>query len=304
MNIEMHHGDSKDDVFIPAADIAFVGAATDDRGVAAHEGISNASVGVTLPLSYDPTTLRLRCGPDVFECDEFAPWLATRSMKSVLLEATTLGFPEVLLLCRAAKECSIASIDFLYVEPRDYSAPNCSRVLHRRDFQLSDEIAGYAAIPGCAFLLDENHQQVVFFCGYEGERLDQAFESLNLAPDRCSVVLGVPAFRAGWEMNTFANVLPVLRDRSISGGIEFCGADNPAAAYGLLERHYKTKREEDRMFVAPIGTKPHGIGAALFATEHDDVGIIYDHPRRLTKRTNMQTRWHVYECRWSSCNAI
>jgi hypothetical protein len=48
------------------------------------------------------------------------------------------------------------------------------------------------------------------------------------------------------------------------------------------------------MYIAPIGTKPHGIGAALFAATHEDVGILYDHPRRREGRSSKVGKWHLF----------
>lgn len=297
MQIRMQHGDSCSDIKTQNVDLAFIGPAVDARGNAAKEMVSAISAD-QVNLSYDAESLHLTCDAEIVECDEFADWLTKRSPRSILLEATTLGFPEIAICCQAAKVLDLSEIAFLYVEPRDYSAPRMNQALHKRDFDLSDEVVGYSAIPGAAYLLEERRQVIVFFCGYEGERLDQAFESLKLNPERSAIVLGVPAFRPGWEMNTFANVLPVIRDREIRGGVLFCGADNPAAAHDVLLNQYRAKKSDDQMFVAPIGTKPHGIGAALFAMEYGDIGLLYDHPLRRSERTSESGRWHHFVAQW------
>jgi hypothetical protein len=47
--------------------------------------------------------------------------------------------------------------------------------------------------------------------------------------------------------------------------------------------------------VAPIGTKPHALGAVLFwATSPDIVELVYDHPVRKEKRTSGAWRTSVY----------
>ena len=41
------------------------------------------------------------------------------------------------------------------------------------------------------------------------------------------------------------------------------------------------------MIVAPIGTKPHAIGAILYAIKHrDEVELLYDNPKRSVHRTD------------------
>ena len=79
-------------------------------------------------------------------------------------------------------------------------------------------------------MLDRSPHRVVFFLGYEGERLDEAFEELEIDPRKSIVVFGVPAFRPGWEMDSFANNVRVVADRGVQGGIRYCGAENPAAS--------------------------------------------------------------------------
>jgi hypothetical protein len=54
----------------------------------------------------------------------------------------------------------------------------------------------------------------------------------------------------------------------------------------------------NQMFVAPIGTKPMGVAAALFAVVNSDVGLLYDHPKRKPRRTSKLTSWHLYEARF------
>ena len=40
------------------------------------------------------------------------------------------------------------------------------------------------------------------------------------------------------------------------------------------------------MYIAPIGTKPHAIGAIVYAIKHPDkVEILYDNPKRTLHRT-------------------
>jgi hypothetical protein len=189
------------------------------------------------------------------------------------------------LACRGLRQRGVKAISLLYVEPLDYSAPK-DKLLHRRDFELSEEVPGYIPIPGSTILLEDRRpQRGVFFLGFEERRLDRAMEDHPIVSARASVVFGVPAFQPGWEMDAFANNARVLRDKNIEGGVHFCGAENPLAAYEVLTQVSQECASGEEMFIAPIGTKPHGIAAALFAAENPGVGIIYDHPRRKQKRS-------------------
>ena len=217
---------------------------------------------------------------------------------SISLEATTLGFVEIFLCCRSIQQIGLNQINILYVEPQKYSKiKKTERLLHKRDFILSEEFPGYRAVPGATFMLsDRSRQRGVFFLGYEERRLDRALEDYQMIqPSNCCVVFGVPAFKPGWEMDAFANNIRVIRDKNIRGGIHYCGAENPAATIDLLAEIHSSLGKSERMFIAPIGTKPNGIGAAIFASYYSEVGILYDHPHRKIGRSKKVAKWHLYD---------
>jgi hypothetical protein len=275
-------------------DIAVFGEELDERGLAARDFATKHS-SHTAECGYNPDIFELQLDGKTYQADKAEEAFSQLGAGRILLEATTLGFAEVYLACRALRARGLAGVSLLYVEPLEYSAPR-GQLLRRRDFELSDEVPGYIPVPGATILLeDRKAQRGVFFLGYEERRLDRAMEDHPIVPSRTAVVFGVPAFQPGWEMDAFANNARVLRDRSISGGVHFCGAQNPLAAYEVLVQVSKEREKDEEMFVAPIGTKPHGIGAALFAAENPEVGILYDHPKRKRKRTSKVSSWHLFD---------
>jgi len=300
MQVQMQRGESSTAIDSQHWDLAITGPRVDDRGHVSAAYVEKHSTAVC-SMAYDVERIRLTIDGQALECDELPEWIASTRAETIVLEATTLGLPEIALCCRAASNNRLNALSILYVEPRQYYLPRPDTSVLRRDFQLSAEIDGFSAIPGSAFLLDEmRNQQVVFFLGYEGHRLDRAFEQLPLVPERCSVVFGVPAFQPGWEMDAFANNIQILRERSIEGGVAYCGADNPGAAFDLLSERYANSPFGEQLFVAPIGTKPHGIGAAVFACLYPDVGLLYDHPRRSEKRSSEVAQWHLFRVELSA----
>ena len=122
-----------------------------------------------------------------------------------------------------SKNLGIRDLEFLYVEPRSYHSPRRPQLLDKRDFDLSDEVRGYRAIPGATVMLsDRDKQKGVFFLGYEESRFDMVLEDYQMIrPSDCIVVFGVPAFQPGWEMDSFANNIRVIRQRNIEGGVFF-----------------------------------------------------------------------------------
>lgn len=301
MRIRMQAGDSPEHLEMPRFDLAIVGDAVDDRGRAAVARASELSNSV-ISGRYLPETLQLEFGGHQIEAEDLARRLRPDS-QSVLIESTTLGFAEIFLCCRAARAARYRSISILYLEPGEYRRDERERkVIRQRDFELSDEIIGYRPIPGAIASLDqvpaidESHpHDVVFLLGFEGERMDRAIEDLPIAPRWCYPVFGVPGFKAGWELDSFANNIRVLTEGDFQQGPRFCAADNPVALIELLQEIYDARPKTTQMFVAPIGTKPHGVGAALFAIERDNVGLLYDHPRRKERRSVDLGRWHFFD---------
>ena len=57
---------------------------------------------------------------------------------------------------------------------------------------------------------------------------------------------------------------------------------------------YNSCGDEERLIILPIGTKPHGIGAALFACEYNDVGVVYDYPAKRQERSKSIGDWHLF----------
>lgn len=302
MRIRMQAGNSPRDLALPRFDMAVTGDALDDRGRAAIALAGELSNGLT-SARYIPETLQLEFDGRQIEVEDLAEQLRPEDSQRILIESTTLGFAETFLCCRAVKEIGHRSISFLYVEPGEYRRDERERkVVRQRDFELSNEIIGYKPIPGAIASLDqvpavdESHpHNVVFLLGFEGERMDRAIEDLPIGPRWCYLVFGVPAYKAGWELDSFANNIRVLTEGDFQRGPQFCAADNPVALIELLQEIYDARSEETQMFVAPIGTKPHGVGAALFAIERDDVGLLYDHPRRKEGRSVDLGRWHFFD---------
>jgi hypothetical protein len=270
------------------------GLSLDDRGQAAVEfAVSNSQNAIT--ATYSSETFQLNLGDLVVDPDQAGDALKGLVSGITVLEATTLGFAEVYLCVRALREVGASEIALLYVEPKEYLGLRRSNLLHRREFDLSDEVPGYRPIPGATLVTTSyTSQRAIFFLGYEERRLESVFEGQYVSPSNSTVVFGVPAFSPGWEMNSFANNIRVIKGNNIAGGVSFCSADSPAAAYALLTEVYDALAPEERLIIGPIGTKPNGIGAALFAGTHPDVGLLYDHPKRSAKRSSAISRWDLY----------
>jgi hypothetical protein len=293
VTLTMQEADTATGLTYTRWDLALVGESVDERGDSAHAFAAQASHDVRR-CGYDSETSQLNVAGHIILSDNIAEELAPLAGRRIVLDATTLGFAEIFLICRALRDlCTDVSV--VYVEPLEYRARTRTELMHRREFELSAEVLGYQAIPGAISLLSSYRQsRVVFFVGYEERRLDRALADFELNPANCSVVFGVPAFRPGWEMDSFANNVRVMKERGIRGDIYYCGAESPAGAIDVLLEVKRELQLGQKLFVAPIGTKPNGVGVALYAAVDPSIGILYDHPKRKSRRSSNVGHWHLY----------
>lgn len=298
MNVEiaMQEASSPASLQFGTWDLGVVGKTVDDRGHVATDFVHRYATKL-ISAEYDSEDFSLELDGAKWPGDEVIEAVRPWQAKSILIEATTCGFAELFLVLRGLVSLGPCKLSFLYVEPGEYTHSRHTPLLHRRDFELSQEVPGYRGIPGAGLVMtDLRDQRAVFFLGYEERRLDRALEDFQMIrPDNCAVVFGVPAFQPGWEMDAFANNIRVMRERNLNGGVYFCGAENPASALRVLGEIQSELSQNERLMIAPIGTKPNGIAAAIYAATNAGVGLLYDHPRRRAKRSQSSANWHLYE---------
>lgn len=279
-------------------DYAFVGANLDERSEAAINLIRAAANNVYKAEFSVEQPHRLQVSTDLLAPKDLAR-LVGRS-KSLVLETTTLGTVEVLQLLRAAREANLNRVDCLYVEPKDYEKDTFLESSWSRDFSLSDShrVAGVPPfLPMQAQLADRNVRLVVML-GYESSRLAGVFEQdPGMAVWRKFAVVGVPGYSPGWEQNALANNVDAL-DIHQFHPVRYCSASSVSGAYDVLTQiHDEGHDENPHTTVAPLGTKPHGIAAAMFLVDHSSyqqASLLYDHPIRIQGRSSKVRRWHLY----------
>lgn len=220
-----------------------------------------------------------------------------RGCKNLLIEATTLNCPELLYLLRAAKKEGIQTVSFLYIEPEEYRRTLKGRLSNHRDFDLSGN-RRFRAVKGFGSNLTEiGPGHAVFFLGYEKARLGQALEQEDTLREWTKhAVFGIPAFEPSWEIDSIVNNIQYFSSSSFEP--RYAAASSVEAAYGLLNQLISDNKTGLPIVVAPLGTKPHTIGASLFLVEHpeyDDSVLLYDHPQRNHDRSYNVKRWHLYD---------
>ncbi|CAH2805420.1 MAG: hypothetical protein PPHEINF_5777 [uncultured Paraburkholderia sp.] len=275
-------------------DLAFVGADLDERSRAAIVLVNSAAKETHQAEFTVEQPHRLRVGANLLEPKELAKLVGkARSLvlETTTLETTTLGTVEVLQFLRAARDAHLDSVDCLYVEPKDYE----------KDTFLESSWYRVAGVP--PFLpmqaqLTDRTVRLVAMLGYESSRLAGIFEqNPEMVGWRKFAVVGVPGYSPGWEQNALANNVDTL-DTHQFYPVRYCSASSVSGAYDLLtEIHAEGHDENPHTTVAPLGTKPHGIAAAMFLVDHSSyqqASLLYDHPIRIKGRSSKVRRWHLY----------
>ena len=288
---------SSEEVELYSECVFFHGESVDERGDAVNT--ENKNISQRILVNYDFENMQICLNGKVVDADNatnlIGPFL---SEKKIVIEATTLGFAEMFFVIKALTELKISEYIVLYVEPAEYN-----REKKGSDrFAISEINSGYRSIPKSIIdLASDDVTAGVFFLGYEAQRLETALEEFQMLSNKdIKVAFGIPAFQPGWELNSIVPHLNVIENWEYS----YCAANDPDLAYDVLETTRSSLGNNKKMFVAPIGTKPCGIAAAIFASLYpEQVGLLYDHRTKKIKRSKGLNVWHRYSIKFINFNS-
>lgn len=279
--------------------LLFFGDVVDDRGSEAISNLSSKADSV-VKLKFLPEHNDLEINGKMQPVSALTAIM--RGAKDVRVEATTLGFAEILRIIQAAKSVGMDCLEFVYIEPKEYTAYPASsgEFLNPREFELTENHV-FTSVHGFAHQRGTGAgEYYIFFLGFESSRLLQAFEQRGGPITDKFCVIGIPPFVSGWETNSLAsNACDLIAHGFTGNSILYCAASSAREAYLLLWDTYKKVRGENRTFVVtPLGTKPHSLASALFLVEtKGDIyptALYYDHPVRKKGRSREFRTWHVY----------
>lgn len=280
--------------------VAFVGESVDDRGSATIKALQEVMTTVST-LRFDASNQVIYL--DGREVNRERLVAHINGKERILLDVTTLGLGEILHILMATRQGGYKSVEFLYAEPVEYTQDivNGTDDPKRREFKLTKNCR-FQSVLGFAHEYQTNMKAAhVFFLGFEPGRIRNAFEQrddLNTDQYCIHVIIGVPAFQAGWESNTIRPHLHVLVEQDINEhAITYCQANSIRESYLTLWDLYQQLGDERRCFyVSPLGTKPHAVGTALFLLEtkgsDSATSLFYDHPERVSNRSSSVAAWH------------
>jgi hypothetical protein len=187
-----------------------------------------------------------------------------------------------------------AHLRAVYVEPLKYrrnALPSGAEL-----FDLSKGFGGLAPLPGFARLDDPDEDDFYFIplLGFEGRRFSYLLGEVAPAGDHVIPIVGVPGFQPEFVGYAYdGNRIPLL-DSDAWHRVKYATANCPFSLFYELEA-IAAAHPSAVLKIAPIGTKPHGLGAVLFAIANPSAELLYDHPLRNPGRTEGAARLLVYD---------
>jgi hypothetical protein len=182
----------------------------------------------------------------------------------------------------------------VYVEPKRYTLSDTPT--EGDLYNLSEKIRGIKPLPGFAVLRREvDDACFVPLLGFEGTRFAHVLEQVQPSAEQTFPIVGVPGFRAEYPFIAIrGNQVQLEQDRYWLS-IRLAAANCPFDVFHVLRDIYEAC-VGDFLKISPIGTKPHGLGAILFAlSAPQHVELIYDNPVRTSQRTTGEARLCLYD---------
>ena len=180
-----------------------------------------------------------------------------------------------------------------YAEPREYQAHKSPTPPEL--FDLSERVGDVESLPGMARLAGPSPGTplvLVIFLGFEGGRARHITTTVDPTPTIVPVV-GVPGMRAEYATQAVECNREFLKNTDATH-IRWVDAVCPFSVRDLLG-DIASEHRESYMYLAPIGTKPHALGALLYSlSSPSDCEIIYDHPIPRRDGTSGIGKTHLY----------
>jgi hypothetical protein len=212
--------------------------------------------------------------------------------ETVYIDITGLRHHVWAALLRSALRTRVR-VAVVYVEPTDYR-PSLTPT-EGEIYDLSERIEGISPLPGFARLRDAG-QRVCFvpLLGFEGTRLAYLIEQVEPPGEKIVPIVGVPGFRPEYPFTTYLGNRSALLATKAWQNVYFAQANCPFSLFYRLQE-ISQRYADHTLKIAPIGTKPHAVGAILYAMVCPEVvELVYDHPIRKAERTIGSARLLVY----------
>lgn len=214
--------------------------------------------------------------------------------RTTFIDITGMTYAAWAPLLRAALR-SGSRTRVVYVEPIEYS--RSTTPARGMQFDLTESFSRLGPLPGFTkvrnFALEE--WVLVVLAGFEGSRFSHVVNELEPSRDGIVPVFGLPGFRPEFVAHALLANQVALEESVVGTRVRYAKANCPFDTFHTL---HKIQRDYlgTNLRVAPVGTKPHGVGAVLFALSRpSSVQLVYDFPVRKARRTLGSARVCVYD---------
>lgn len=213
--------------------------------------------------------------------------------KPIYMDMTGLGHRSWAPFTRVCLE-SGAPLRVVYLEPASYSTtahPEIGVI-----YDLSERIEGIRPIPLFAKLADRRQHESCFvpLLGFEGARLLHMLNEVDPAKDKVFPIVGSPGFIPHYPLDALIlNAFALDQDKAIRN-LRLAKSNCPFSLYYELEK-IAGRFPEDLLRLGLTGTKPHALGAILFAIANEgQTEIVYDNAMRKRGRSSGVAKCLVY----------
>ena len=211
----------------------------------------------------------------------------------VYIDITGLGYATWAVLMRCAIE-QRSTVRVVYLEPSAYLKtldPKLGDI-----FDLSLRVQGIDQLPMFPAFRDVEDEKSCFvpLLGFEGTRFAYMFEDVQPEDRKTYPVIGVPGFRQEYPFSSYLGNANQLQRSGSFARVRFAKSNCPFSLFYRLQE-LANEFDDHVIKMGVVGTKPHALGALLFAMQYKDRSeIIYDHALPKPGRTSGANKCLVY----------
>jgi hypothetical protein len=213
--------------------------------------------------------------------------------KHVIIDMTGLTHTTWVPLVKIALDLGL-EVSVVYFEPIKYTLNPSPRP--GEFYDLSERTGGIGPLPLMVNITEVDEHSVIYVAllGFEGQRSKFMYEQVGLDARRIYPVIGLPGFKIEYPFEAFLGNGQLLTETRAYQDAQFAKSNCPFSLFYRLEE-IRERHSSDLMRIGLTGTKPHALGAVLFAVrEGHTVELVYDHVKRKAKRTAGAERCVVY----------
>lgn len=190
------------------------------------------------------------------------------AQKSVLLDMSSLDHVLIMFLTKQLVQQVVPrSLFATYIRPERYV-----NQVGSIGISLSTQVQAIAAVPSFN-RRDLGDQTLCAFLGFEGIRLKNVLETVHNV-ERFIPIIAFPSGTPQWYNVAMWNSMDTLQSECNDPYVYKCCSESIFDAVDILEQHI---RVNEKVVLAPLGTRPHSMACALFACKHPHTRIIYDY---------------------------